>query len=371
MSLPIIPGPNNELVTQSLATPPQYPLLSSYADTASYALFAVTSSYYIISMSYIDSASYAESASYVLSSSYTLTASWSEISISSSYSNLSDTASYISWANVDESNEDTFNGTASYANFAFSASYVENTLSASYADSASYVMSSSYSETSSYSENTLSASYAETASYSETSSYSENTLSASYAVSTSYAETSSYSYTSSYSDTSSYTITASYALESPKYWGSWYSTDTQTASIANTAYPITVNTTSDGFDGFYISGSNGSTVSGSHIVIPKTAVYNFQFSLQIQNTAGGGANSVVNIWLRKNESDISWSNTQISAYSNSPYIVAAWNFVNKYNLGDKIELMWSTNHTNNHIVAIPSASPAPETPSVIFTITEV
>ena len=59
-------------------------------------------------------------------------------------------------------------------------------------------------------------------------------------------------------DTASYASTASYAIGPAKKWGSWYSTVTQTASLTDTAYPITVNTLV-GADGFYISGSNGST----------------------------------------------------------------------------------------------------------------
>lgn len=156
-----------------------------------------------------------------------------------------------------------------------------------------------------------------------------------------------------------------------KYWGTWYSTVTQTASLANTAYPLTVNTVGDEFEGFYISGSNGSRVSGSVIVIPRTSIYDFQFSLQVHNTGGGGTTSFVDIWLRKNETDVPWSSTHLTAYANSPYSVAAWDFMGKYNEGDKLQLMWSTNHTNNHIEAIPSAPPAPQTPSVIFTIMEL
>jgi len=125
------------------------------------------------------------------------------------------------------------------------------------------------------------------------------------------------------------------------------------------------------FDGFYISGSNGSTVSGSVIVIPKTGTYDFQFSLQLYNTSGGGASSAVNIWLVVNGSAVPYSNTQVSVNANSPYVVAAWDFMGSYNSGDKLELMWSTTHINNTITALSSSSPAPETPSVIFTIMEL
>ncbi len=40
MSLPIIPVPNNELITGSLAIPPQYQILADFADSASYATTA-------------------------------------------------------------------------------------------------------------------------------------------------------------------------------------------------------------------------------------------------------------------------------------------------------------------------------------------
>ena len=170
-----------------------------------------------------------------------------------------------------------------------------------------------------------------------------------------------------FSDSSSYAETASY---SKHYWGSWYSTVEQTASLINTEYPITVNTLV-GADGFYISGSNGSTVSGSAIVIPKTATYDFQFSLQLHNGGGGGGTSGVNIWLKVNGSNVSYSNTFVSVNNNSPYVVAAWDFMDTYDAGDKLELMWSTTNTANTIYKAAVAPPAPETPSVIFTIMEL
>jgi hypothetical protein len=171
-----------------------------------------------------------------------------------------------------------------------------------------------------------------------------------------------------FADSSSFAETASFVKH---YWGTWYSTATQTASLINTAYPITVNTVGGTFDGFYISGSNGSTVSGSAIVIPKTSTYDFQFSLQIYNSGGGGASSAVNIWLAVNGSTVPYSNTQVSVNANSPYVVAAWDFMGSYNVGDKLQLMWSTTHANNTIAKLSAAAPAPETPSVIFTIMEL
>ena len=172
-------------------------------------------------------------------------------------------------------------------------------------------------------------------------------------------------------DTASYALTSSYAMDSFKHWGTWYSTTTQTASLIDTAYPITVNTLGGPQNAFYISGSGGSIVSGSAIVIPKTSNYDFQFSIQLYNTGGGGSTAVANIWLKLNGDNVPYSNTRVAVIANSPYVVAAWDFMGRYNSGDKLELMWSTNHTGIQIATLPSSAPTPETPSVIYTIMEI
>lgn len=166
-------------------------------------------------------------------------------------------------------------------------------------------------------------------------------------------------------------VTASFALNTPqKKWGSWYSTQEETASLVDTAYPVSVNTLV-GAEGFYISGSNGSTVSGSVIVVPKTAVYNFQFSLQLENVGGGGGSTDADVWLRVNGNDVPWSATKVAMIPSSPYAVAAWNFMDTYNSGDKLQLMWAVSDTNVKISAFPATAPAPEIPPAILTIMEV
>jgi hypothetical protein len=98
------------------------------AETASYALQAGTSSYGLIAISSSKAitasysnvsvsssySSYSLSSSYSITSSYAITSSYSSNSISSSYSILSDTSSYL-------------NGTASYSQYAATASYVSLT----------------------------------------------------------------------------------------------------------------------------------------------------------------------------------------------------------------------------------------------------
>jgi hypothetical protein len=169
---------------------------------------------------------------------------------------------------------------------------------------------------------------------------------------------------------SQYAVTASYAIGPEKKWGAWYSTTTQTASFTNIAYPVTVNTLT-GTNGFYISGSNGSTVSGSAIVIPKTATYDFQFSLQFFNTGGGGGESAAFVWLRVNGIDVPYSSTRVSVNTNSPYMVAAWDFMGSYNIGDKLELMWLTNNVGVVVKVDAPTGESPNIPSVIFTIMEL
>jgi len=134
-----------------------------------------------------------------------------------SYVQNAQTASYVataSWA---------FNAvTASYVQNAQTASYVLNAVSASYATTASYVanaQTASYvtlAQTASYVNQAVSASYATTASYAVSSSAADSAISASYSTTASFAQnatSASYAASASHADssnTASYALTASY-----------------------------------------------------------------------------------------------------------------------------------------------------------------
>jgi len=147
------------------------------------------------------------------------------------------------------------------------------------------------------------------------------------------------------------------------YYGSYYSNVDQTATAVSTAYPMTLNN---------IVGERGvSVVSGSQITFSVAGTYDLQFSAQLHNNGGGGSGNTVQIWFRKNGTDIPDSATRITVPSNSPYVVAAWDFMDNFIAGDYVELMWSTDNTNIGIDHNTSVSPAPAIPSLIVTVMQV
>jgi WD40 repeat protein len=124
------------------------------------------------------------------------------------------------------------------------------------------------------------------------------------------------------------------------YYGSFYSTQTQTAS-ANTPTAMTLNVT-DIANGVLV-------VSNSRITFTYGGVYNLQFSAQLHYFGGGGSGNTVNIWLRRNGADVPNTDTKVSVTSNNPYTVPAWNFVVPANAGEYYELIWSTDNASIHI----------------------
>jgi len=94
-----------------------------------------------------------------------------------------------------------------------------------------------------------------------------------------------------------------------------------------------------------------------------------QFSAQLARSAGSGTEDVL-IWLRKNGSDLSWTNTDVTlAGSTNVKQVAAWNWFISAAANDYFELMWSTTSTN--IVIEANATPTPNVPSVILTVNRI
>jgi hypothetical protein len=152
------------------------------------------------------------------------------------------------------------------------------------------------------------------------------------------------------------------------YYGAFQDDTTQTAVSANTAYPVKFNTTDL---------SNGVTVvndgSGNptRVTIANTGIYNFQFSLQLEKTGGGG-NFIVDIWLRKNGVDIpdTAGKVVLTGSADASPIVAAWNYLVDLAGGDYVQLMWSTTNNNAIIFAEGPVAPHPGVPSSILTVTQ-
>lgn len=152
------------------------------------------------------------------------------------------------------------------------------------------------------------------------------------------------------------------------YYGSFYDTTTQTATLTATAYPVQFNTT-DIANG--VSIVNNGLGNPTRITIANTGVYDIQFSLQLEKTGGSG-NFVTDIWLRKNEVDVPYTTSKVvlTGSANASPIVPAWNFVVDAVAGDYYELMWAVSNNNVIILSAVATPPHPAIPSSILTVTQ-
>jgi G:T-mismatch repair DNA endonuclease (very short patch repair protein) len=117
--------------------------------------------------------------------------------------------------------------------------------------------------------------------------------------------------------------------------------------------------------------TNGvSIVAGSRITFAHAGVYNIQFSAQLESTSAG--DNTVNIWFKKNGSNVARSNTLINvAKQAGDKVVAAWNYVDTANANDYIEIVWQAADTHMRLLADAATGNIPATPSVIVTATQV
>ena len=123
--------------------------------------------------------------------------------------------------------------------------------------------------------------------------------------------------------------------------------------------------------------ADGVTLSaGTRLVVPKTGVYNVQFSAQLKNT--DNAQQDATIWFRVDGVDVPNSATQITVPARKSagifgYAVAAWNIMLQMNASQYVEIIWVPTSTTVTVEALPaSLSPAyPAVPSVIATVSQV
>jgi hypothetical protein len=125
------------------------------------------------------------------------------------------------------------------------------------------------------------------------------------------------------------------------------------------------------FDSVYNSGETQFSVNKdtNRVYVAETAVYNIQFSAQLDKT-GGGASDVF-IWLRLNGNNVAHSATKMVIDGPNNELVAAWNWVITLADGDYIELAWQSPDANVILLAAPASGNIPQIPSVILTVTWV
>jgi hypothetical protein len=148
------------------------------------------------------------------------------------------------------------------------------------------------------------------------------------------------------------------------YYGSFYDTTDQPIVAINTAQAMKLNSE--------VSKNGVRVVSNDRITIDNTGVYNIAFSAQIVDNSNSDA--VVEIWLRKNNSDVIYTNTAFKLTKKGGQEILAWNFMEPANTGDYFQLMWVSSALNVVIYASDSQTtpyPAPGIPSLILTVEQV
>lgn len=153
------------------------------------------------------------------------------------------------------------------------------------------------------------------------------------------------------------------ALGSTGYVGAFYDTTIQTNPVASQPNAMRYNSTEIA-DGVRVT-------SNSHIEVLHTGNFNIQFSAQFDKT-DSGADSI-DIWLRKNNNDVSWTNTRLEVQGNNSKYVASWNWVVSASANDYFQIMWSSSDTDMRIYAegIQSNPTRPGIPSVILTVSQI
>jgi hypothetical protein len=144
-------------------------------------------------------------------------------------------------------------------------------------------------------------------------------------------------------------------------YGAFHDETTQSAAL-NTATAIQFNRTD--------FSSGVSVVDTTKLTVAYSGVYNVQFSLQFHGLSGGGNGTTAQVWLDKNGTAVPQSNTKVTVNNNSPYVVAAWNFLVYLKANQYCRLMWATDNTQIK-VETSNASPGPAIPSSIITVTQV
>ena len=154
------------------------------------------------------------------------------------------------------------------------------------------------------------------------------------------------------------------------YYGNFYSDVSQNAVSINVAYAMILNKTVHANG---VSIVNDLSSNPTRITFAYSGTYDIQFSAQLHHVAGGGPNQTVEIWFRKNGVNVADSNTVLHVPTNSPYMVAAWDFQDNLLSGEYIQIMWATNNTRIRIEADGSTLTAggPFIPSIIVTVMPV
>jgi hypothetical protein len=150
--------------------------------------------------------------------------------------------------------------------------------------------------------------------------------------------------------------------EQPLYYGSILKTTNQSPAVINTAYAMT-------FDSAPISVGVSIGSPTSRVVVQKSGLYTFSYSIQISSTNA----SIKNVWLwfRKNGADVANSSVKVSLESASAILVVTRSVFFSLLASEYIEIMFAADNVNVSISNIGSTAFAPASPACILTIDQI
>jgi hypothetical protein len=146
-------------------------------------------------------------------------------------------------------------------------------------------------------------------------------------------------------------------------FGSFFSTQTQTATTINTAKAITYNNADTAYGVYRDPADN------SKIKVSRPAIYNVQFSIQVDKTSGGTGKFY--IWPAINGTAVANSASLIQIQGNNAEIFSAANYFLPLSNGDYFQLYFSVDDLSVQLQHFAAASPVPAIPSIILTVMQV
>jgi hypothetical protein len=149
----------------------------------------------------------------------------------------------------------------------------------------------------------------------------------------------------------------------PVSFGSFFSTDTQAATVINTAKAISYNNADTAY-GIYRDPSDNTKIK-----VSRPAIYNVQFSIQIDKTSGGTGRFY--IWPAINGTAVPNSASLIQIQGNDAEIFSAANFFLPLSNGDYFQLYFSVDALDVQLQQFAAAPPHPAIPSIILTVMQV
>jgi hypothetical protein len=146
-------------------------------------------------------------------------------------------------------------------------------------------------------------------------------------------------------------------------YGSFFSTQTQAATVINTATAITYNNADPAYGVYRDPGDS------SKIKVTRPAIYNVQFSIQVDKTSGGTGQFY--IWPAINGTAVPDSASLIQIQGNNHEIFSAANFFLPLSNGDYFQLYFSVSNLSVQLQQFAAAPPVPAIPSIILTVMQV